>query len=231
MSTLPVWKQKNGTTKPEPMATFSKDQVTVIDHPVVHRDLTILRDKNTPTAPFRQALARIATILAYHSLISVPMRPTRVTTPIQDTTGFELDSDVIVVPILRAGLGLVDGIIHFIPDAKVGHLGMYRDETTHKPIDYYVKLPDGIKTSYVLLVDPMLATGGSADDAIGYLKKQGAKKILFMCLISAPEGIRNILDNHPDVHIVTAAIDQRLNSDAFIVPGLGDAGDRIFGTL
>lgn len=213
------------------MASFNKDQVTVIDHPVVHRDLTILRDKNTPTAPFRQALARIATILAYHSLVKIPLREKEVATPIQKTTGFELDSDVIVVPILRAGLGLVDGIIHFIPDARVGHLGMYRDETTHKPIDYYVKLPQGINSSYILLVDPMLATGGSAHDAIGYLKKQGAKKILFMCLISAPEGIRHILENHPDVHIVTAAIDERLNSDAFIVPGLGDAGDRIFGTL
>jgi uracil phosphoribosyltransferase len=212
------------------MASFREDQVTVVDHPVVHRDLTILRDKKTATAPFRQALARIATILAYHSLRNIPLRETRVVTPIQPTTGFELDTNVIVVPILRAGLGLVDGIIQFIPDAKVGHLGMYRDETTHKPIDYYVKLPDGLKNSHVLLVDPMLATGGSAHDAISYLKKQGAEKILFMCLISAPEGISHLLEHHPDVHIVTAAVDEKLNDDAFIVPGLGDAGDRIFGT-
>lgn len=213
------------------MAEFNNKQVTVIDHPVVHRDLTILRDRNTSTALFRQALARIAIILAYHSLRNIPLRETSVITPIRETTGFELDTDVIVVPILRAGLGLVDGIIQFIPDAKVGHLGMYRDEKTHKPIDYYVKLPDGIKSSHILLVDPMLATGGSAHDAIGYLKKQGADKILFMCLISAPEGIRHLLDNYPDVHIVTAAIDEKLNNDAFIVPGLGDAGDRIFGTI
>jgi uracil phosphoribosyltransferase len=213
------------------MADLYNNQVTVIDHPVVHRDLTILRDRDTPTALFRQALARIATILAYHSLRDITLCETTVMTPIEVTTGYKLDKSVIVVPILRAGLGLVDGIIQFIPDAKVGHLGMYRDEKTHKPIDYYVKLPDGIKNSHILLVDPMLATGGSAHDAIGYLKKQGAGKILFMCLICAPEGIRHLLENYNDVHIVTAAIDEKLNENAFIVPGLGDAGDRIFGTI
>lgn len=213
------------------MASFDNNQVTVIDHPVVHRDLTILRDRNTSTTLFRQALARIATILAYHSLRNIPLKKTSVMTPIQETTGYELDTNITVVPILRAGLGLVDGIIQFIPDAKVGHLGMYRDEKTHKPIDYYVKLPDGIQSSHILLVDPMLATGGSAHDAIGYLKQQGAEKILFMCLISAPEGIRLLLETYPDIQIVTAAIDEKLNEDAFIVPGLGDAGDRIFGTI
>ncbi|MEX0780253.1 MAG: uracil phosphoribosyltransferase [Balneolales bacterium] len=204
--------------------------VTLVDHPVVARDLTTLRDKNTTTANFRAALERISIILAYHSLKGLPLKDIPVTTPIQTTTGFELDTDIIVVPILRAGLGLVDAILGFIPEAKVGHLGMYRDEKTHKPVDYYSKIPNGIETDSVLLVDPMLATGGSACDSIAYLKSKGAKHIRFMCLISAPEGIKRVQKEHPDIPIITAGIDERLNEDAFIVPGLGDAGDRIFGT-
>lgn len=206
------------------------ENVTLVDHPVVARDLTTLRDKHTTTATFRAALGRISIILAYHSLKALPLKEIQVETPIQTTTGYQLDTKVTVVPILRAGLGLVDAILGFIPEAKVGHLGMYRDEKTHQPVDYYSKMPEGIETDMVLLVDPMLATGGSACDSIGYLKRKGATNIRFMCLISAPEGIRRVQTEHPDIPIITAAIDERLNENAFIVPGLGDAGDRIFGT-
>lgn len=201
-----------------------------VKHPVVDRDLTILRNKNTETETFRRVLERISIILAYHALKHLQTRPIEVETPITKTIGFEIDSHVVVVPILRAGLGLVDSILRFIPDAKIGHLGMYRDETTKQPVDYYSNLPDGIETAYVLVVDPMLATGGSACDALNFLKKHNAKNITFMCLIAAPEGIQRVQKEHPDVRIVTAALDEKLNNDAYIVPGLGDAGDRIFGT-
>jgi len=207
-----------------------QSNITVLDHPVVSRDLSILRDKTTDIVEFRTAMARVATILAYTSLKELPLQETSIETPITQTRGYRIDTEVIVVPILRAGLTLVDAIMNFIPDAKVGHLGMYRDETTHEPVDYYSNLPDGISDGLVLLVDPMLATGGSADDAIGYLKKQGAKQIRFTSLISAPEGIQRITEKYPDVSIITAAVDENLNDDAFIVPGLGDAGDRYFGT-
>ncbi|NBC25963.1 MAG: uracil phosphoribosyltransferase [Bacteroidetes bacterium] len=207
-----------------------QSNITVLDHPVVSRDLSILRDKTTDIVEFRTAMARVATILAYTSLKELPLQETSIETPITQTRGYRIDTDIIVVPILRAGLTLVDAIMNFIPDAKVGHLGMYRDETTHEPVDYYSNLPDGISDGLVLLVDPMLATGGSADDAIGYLKKQGAKQIRFTSLISAPEGIQRITEKYPDVSIITAAVDKNLNDDAFIVPGLGDAGDRYFGT-
>jgi uracil phosphoribosyltransferase len=206
------------------------DKITVIDHPVVARDLTILRKKSTQTEEFRAAMGRIATILAYFALKDLPLREREIRTPITDTTGYEIDTDIIIVPILRAGLSLVNAIINFIPDAKVGHLGMYRDETTHKPVDYYSKLPDGLKDGLVLLVDPMLATGGSADDAINFLKNKGANKIRFISLICAPEGLKRIQTKYPDVSIIAAAVDKKLNDDAFIVPGLGDAGDRYFGT-
>ena len=209
---------------------INNKQVTVIDHPIVDRDLSILRQADTDTAGFRAAMARIATILAYFSLKELPLKEVPIQTPITKTKGYEIDTEIIVVPILRAGLTLVDAIMNFIPDAKVGHLGMYRDETTHEPVDYYSNLPKGISDGMVLLVDPMLATGGSADDAIGFLKKQGAKQIRFTSLISAPEGLKRITDKYPDVSIITAAVDEKLNDDAFIVPGLGDAGDRYFGT-
>jgi len=209
--------------------TFHKN-VTVVSHPLISRDMSIVRDKNTNTTEFRSAIARIATILAYHCLKELPLKEKNIETPIRQTTGYDLDTDVIVVPILRAGLSLVDAIINYIPDAKVGHLGIYRDEKTHEPVDYYSNLPSGTDHSLVLLVDPMLATGGSADDAIRFLKQKGAKTIRFISLISAPEGLQRVTKHHPDVPIITAAIDEKLNDDAFIVPGLGDAGDRYFGT-
>ncbi|TVR27601.1 MAG: uracil phosphoribosyltransferase [Balneolaceae bacterium] len=205
-------------------------QVTIIDHPVVSRDLTILRQTSTETAEFRSAIGRIATILAYFALKELPLKEKDIETPITTAKGYEIATNIIIVPILRAGLSLVDAIINFVPDAKVGHLGMYRDETTHQPVDYYSNLPAGLEDGLTLVVDPMLATGGSADDAIAFLKKQGAKNIRFISLISAPEGLERILKKYPDVSIITAAVDEKLNSDAFIVPGLGDAGDRYFGT-
>lgn len=212
------------------MSSNDFENVTLIEHPVINRDLTILRDVSTKTAEFRSALKRIAVVLAYHALKELPQKTFEVETPIEKTTGYEIDQNVMVVPILRAGLGLSDALLQFIPDAKVGHLGMYRDETTHEPVDYYSNIPDGVEKDMVLVVDPMLATGGSADDALTFLKKQGAQHLRFVSLICAPEGLQRLQENHPDVHTFTAAIDERLNDDAFIVPGLGDAGDRYFGT-
>ncbi len=207
-----------------------KQNVKLIEHPVLSRDLTILRDKTSGIINFRAALKRVATILAHHALKDLPLRSFEVETPIEKTEGFDIDTEVIVVPILRAGLGLVNGIIEFIPDAKVGHLGMYRDEETHEPVDYYSNLPVGVEEAFVLLVDPMLATGGSAHDALSFLKGKGAQQIRFISLISAPEGIDFLQQKHPDIQIITSAIDEKLNDDAFIIPGLGDAGDRYFGT-
>ncbi|MEQ9266754.1 MAG: uracil phosphoribosyltransferase [Balneolaceae bacterium] len=204
--------------------------VSVIDHPIIHRYLTFLRDKNTDTAVFRRAMSNIGIVLAYHALKDLPLKEITIETPIQTTKGFVPSSDVVVIPILRAGLSLVDGIIDFMPEAKVGHVGVYRDEDTHKPVNYYDNLPTGISEAYNLVVDPMLATGGSGSHAITFLKENGAKNITFVCLIAAPEGIDRLQQDHPDVPIITAAIDEKLNENAYIVPGLGDAGDRYFGT-
>lgn len=205
-------------------------EIITLDHPLVRRDLSIVRNRHTKTQEFRSALSRIATILAYQALRDLSLKEVEIETPIQKTKGFELDREVVVVPILRAGLSLVDALVEFVPGAKVGHLGMFRDETTHEPVPYYAKLPSGLEDAMVLLVDPMLATGGSADDAITYLRKHGAKDIRFISLIAAPEGIERVQKHHPDVVLITAAIDERLNENAYIVPGLGDAGDRYFGT-
>lgn len=204
--------------------------VTLIKHPVIDRDMTILRDKRTNHALFRRVLGRISVILAYHALEDLPLKSKQIETPIEETEGYTLDTEVIAIPILRAGLSMVDAIVQFIPDVKIGHLGMYRDEDTHQPVDYYNNLPSGIEDALVLLVDPMLATGGSANDAITFVKNNGAANLKFVSLISAPEGLERIEQDHPDVPIITASVDRELNDDAFIVPGLGDAGDRYFGT-
>lgn len=205
--------------------------VTLVDHPLVKRDLTILRNKETPSAEFRQVVERMSAILAYHTLEDLPVKRVPVTTPIEPTSGFVIPARIVVVPILRAGLGLVDSILYFIPDASVGHLGLYRDERTKQPVQYYFKMPPNLDLAYCIVVDPMLATGGSAIAALDMLKRQGAVNLRFMCLISAPEGINRLSEHHPDVPVVTAAIDEKLNDNAFIVPGLGDAGDRFFGTV
>ncbi|MCI6152555.1 uracil phosphoribosyltransferase [Fusobacterium perfoetens] len=202
-----------------------------IKHPLIEHKLTYLRDKNTDTKTFRENLNEIAKLMIYETTKDLELEEIEVETPIQKTKGYVLkDKAIAVVPILRAGLGMVDGILSLIPTAKVGHIGVYRDEETMKPVYYYCKLPLDIKDRKVILVDPMLATGGSAIYAIDYLKNEGVKNITFMCLISAPEGIAKVQEAHPDVNIYTAKIDEKLNEKCYIVPGLGDCGDRIFGT-
>lgn len=205
-------------------------QVHVVDHPILKRDLTVLRRAETPYGVFRSTLSDISSILAYEALRGLGMREVSVDTPLETTTGYVVDQRVIVVPILRAGLGMIDGFVRFLPEARVGHLGMYRDEHTHEPVDYYSSIPPEIEESLVFVVDPMLATGGSACGAIRHLKDVGATKIVLVTLVSAPEGIAFVHAEHPDVDIVTAVIDRELDQNAYIRPGLGDAGDRIFGT-
>lgn len=202
-----------------------------IKHPLIEHKLTHLRDKNSDTKTFRENLNEIAKLMIYETTKDLELEEVEVETPIQKTIGHVLkDKSLAVVPILRAGLGMVDGILSLIPTAKVGHIGVYRDETTMQPVYYYCKLPVDIKDRKVILVDPMLATGGSAIYAIDYLKREGVKNITFMCLISAPEGIAKVEEMHPDVPIYTAKIDEKLDENCYIVPGLGDCGDRIFGT-
>ncbi len=205
--------------------------VTLVKHPLVARNLTILRNRETPPRAFREAMRPLSMILIYHALQELPLRSLRIRTPIAETSGYELDGTVIVVPILRAGLSFVDSIITFIPEARVGHIGLYRDEKTKMPVQYYHKFPEDMGRAEVILVDPMLATGGSAVAGLDLLKAQGSQRIRFVCLVAAPEGIRAVHRKHPEVPVITAAIDDRLNDDKFIVPGLGDAGDRYFGTI
>lgn len=206
------------------------DHVLVIEHPILQRDLTVLRQADTPYGLFRSTLSDVSSILAYEALRSLRMREVGIDTPLEPTQGFVVDEPVIVVPILRAGLGMVDGFVRFLPEARVGHLGMYRDEKTHEPVDYYSSVPPGIEDAKVFVVDPMLATGGSAAGAIAHLKRLGARSIVLVTLVSAPEGIAYVHTAHPDVPLVTAVVDRELDENAYIRPGLGDAGDRIFGT-
>ncbi len=206
------------------------DQLTVIDHPLLKRDLTVLRRKDTPHGIFRASLSDASAVLAYEVMRELKTATVTIETPLEETEGFVIDDEVIVVPILRAGLGMVDGFIRFVPEARIGHLGMYRDEETHRPVDYYSNIPGGIETAKIFVVDPMLATGGSAIGAIDLLKKRGATQITFVCLVAAPEGVEALTRSHPDVNIVAATLDRQLDSHAYIRPGLGDAGDRIFGT-
>ncbi|MBQ0045251.1 MAG: uracil phosphoribosyltransferase [Bacteroidales bacterium] len=206
-------------------------KVTVIDHPMVQHKLSIMRDKNTGSKDFRQLLREIALLMGYEVTRDFPLSDVEIETPIQKMIAKEIKGKkVAVVPILRAGMGMVDGLMDLIPVARVGHIGLYRNEETHKPVYYYCKLPYDIADRTVILTDPMLATGGSASDAIDMLKEKGCTSIRLMCLVAAPEGIKVVQEKHPDVDIYVAAIDERLNENAYIVPGLGDAGDRIFGT-
>ena len=204
--------------------------LTVVDHPLLKRDLTILRRASTPHSIFRKTLADAAAILAYEAMRELNVDETQIDTPLESAVGYRLRDEVVVVPILRAGLGMVDGFIRFISDARIGHLGMHRDERTLMPVDYYSSLPDRIEDAVVFVVDPMLATGGSAVNAITHLKEEGARRFNFACLVAAPEGVRALHDAHADVPIITASVDRGLDENAFIRPGLGDAGDRIFGT-
>ncbi|KRM76983.1 uracil phosphoribosyltransferase [Secundilactobacillus collinoides] len=203
----------------------------VMDHPLIQHKLTIIRNKNCGTKVFREVVDEITTLMAYDVARDMPLEDVEIETPIAKMTAKTLSGKkVAVVPILRAGIGMVDGILKLIPAAKVGHIGMYRDEETLEPHEYFVKLPADIEQRQVFVVDPMLATGGSAIMAIDALKKRGATNIKFVCLVSAPEGVKALREKHPDVDIYAAALDDHLNEDGYIVPGLGDAGDRLFGT-
>jgi uracil phosphoribosyltransferase len=202
----------------------------IIDHPLVKRDLTILRDKRTPSNVFRAILRRMGSLMAYEVTRDIVLKDIDVETPLEKTKGGIIPQPVVLVPILRAGLGLVGGFVEVIPDARVGHIGLYRDEDTLKPVDYYFKVPKNLKQALVLVLDPMLATGGSGTAAISYLKQKGAQNIRFVSLVAAPEGVQTITKDHPDVRIYTCALDRELNQRGYILPGLGDAGDRIFGT-
>lgn len=203
----------------------------VIDHPLIQHKVSIIRDKNCGTKVFREVVDEIAMLMAYEISRDMPVEDVVIETPITKTTQKTLaGKKVAIIPILRAGLGMVDGILQLIPAAKVGHVGVYRDEKTLEPHEYFVKLPEDIDSRQLLVVDPMLATGGSAIMAIDLLKKRGASNIKFVCLVAAPEGVKVLQEAHPDVDIYTAALDDHLNDHGYIVPGLGDAGDRLLGT-
>jgi uracil phosphoribosyltransferase len=204
--------------------------VILIEHPVIQTKLTELRDFATEHRKFRALLNEIASLMVYEVTRDWPTTPRPIQTPLERTTGNVLSRKVTLVPILRAGLGMAEGVLRLLPDARMGHLGVYRDEKTLEPISYYQKLPPDIAQTEVLLIDPMLATGGSGSAAVSILKKAGVGSMKFVCLVAAPEGIRALHQQHPEVPIYTAAIDRQLNEKGYILPGLGDAGDRIFGT-
>jgi len=206
-------------------------KVYVFDHPLIQHKTTMIRDKNTSVKDFRELVREISMLMAYEVTRSLPLKDVEIETPLCKATMKMLQGeDIAIVPILRAGLGMVDGMLELIPNAKVGHIGLYRDPDTHMPVEYYCKLPADIESRQVIVVDPMLATGGSAAAAIDFIKEKGAKKVAFMCLIAAPTGIEVLQNRHPDVDIYIAAKDSHLNDHAYIVPGLGDAGDRLYGT-
>ena len=206
-------------------------KVHIMDHPLVHHKLAVLRNKNTPVKEFRELINEIAGLMCYEATRDLPLMDVEVETPITTAKCKMLaGKKLAIVPILRAGLGMVDAMVDLIPSAKIGHIGLYRDPETHEPVEYYCKLPEDIGNRVTFVVDPMLATGGSAVAAIDFLKKYGCKKIIMMNIIGCPEGIKRVQEAHPDVDLYRAACDEKLNDHAYIVPGLGDAGDRIFGT-
>lgn len=206
-------------------------ELHIIDHPLITHKLSIMRNKKTGSKDFRELLGEISTLMGYEITRDLPLEEVTIETPITKMKAKMISGKKLaIVPILRAGMGMVDGIQRLVPVAKVGHIGLYRDPVTHQPVEYYCKLPADIEGRIVILVDPMLATGGSASDALTMLKKRGCKHIRLMCLVAAPEGVAKVQEDHPDVDIYSAALDDHLNEHAYIVPGLGDAGDRIFGT-
>lgn len=208
-----------------------QEQVKILDHPVIKHKISILRDINTGSNEFRSIIKEIAMILAYEATKDLELEEYEVETPITKTTGYKLSGKKLgIVPILRAGLGMVDGVLEVFPAAKIGHIGMYRDEETLKPVEYYSKLPLDVEKRDIIVIDPMLATGGSACDAIDNLKAKGCNSIRLLSIIAAPEGIEKLREAHPDVEITVAQLDEGLNENSYIVPGLGDAGDRLFGT-
>ncbi|WP_252501939.1 uracil phosphoribosyltransferase [Sporosarcina sp. Marseille-Q4943] len=206
-------------------------KVHVFDHPLIQHKLTHIRDVNTGTKEFRELVDEVATLMAYEITRDLPLTEVEVETPVQTAKSNVLAGKKIgIVPILRAGIGMVDGILKLIPAAKVGHIGLFRDPDTLQPVEYFVKLPSDVSEREFILIDPMLATGGTAVEAVNSLKKRGAKNIRFMCLIAAPEGVKVFTEAHPDIDVYIAALDEKLNEKGYIVPGLGDAGDRLFGT-
>ena len=206
-------------------------KVVVFAHPLIPHKLSVLRDKNNRVKVFRELISEIARLMCYEATRDLPLEEVQVETPVATATCHRIaGKKLAIVPILRAGLGMVDGMVDMIPNAKVGHIGLFRDPETHEPVKYYYKMPPDIQERDIIVVDPMLATGGSASAAISFLKEDGVKHIKLMCIIGCPEGIARIQKDHPDVDIYVAACDERLNEHAYIVPGLGDAGDRIFGT-
>lgn len=206
-------------------------KVYVFDHPLIQHKTAIMRDKNTSVKEFRALVKEVSMLMAYEVTRDLPLKDVEIETPLCKVTMKMLtDEDIAIIPILRAGLGMVEGMLELIPSAKVGHIGLYRDPDTHLPVEYYCKVPSDIEHRRVIVIDPMLATGGSAEAAIDFIKEKGANKISFMCLIAAPEGIQVLQERHPDVDIFIAAKDSHLNEHKYIVPGLGDAGDRLYGT-
>ena len=208
------------------------DNVTIFNHPLVNHKIAILRDEKTSMKEFRELIEEITTLMTFECLKEdVPTVECQVTTPLETCTQYKVkDDSIVIVPILRAGLGMVNGVHTLFPSAKVGHIGLYRNEETLEPCEYYCKLPEGIEDKLVLVIDPMLATGGSASDAITMIKKRGCKHIKFMGVIGAPEGVERLANDHPDVHIFVSTLDRCLNENGYILPGLGDAGDILFGT-
>ena len=207
------------------------ENVHVIEHPLIQHKLAILRDKNTPVKEFRELVGEIAGLMCYEATRNLPTEEVTVQTPIAEAKCRMLSGKKLaIVPVLRAGLGMVDNMVALIPSAKIGHIGLYRDPETHKPVEYYCKLPEDVENRVVFVVDPMLATGGSAIAAIDFLKRRGCRNIIMMNIIGCPEGIEAVHAAHPEVELYVAAVDEKLNEHAYIVPGLGDAGDRIFGT-
>ena len=207
------------------------ENVTYIDHPLVQHKISMLRKKTTGTNEFRTLVEEIATLMGYEALRDLPLEDVEVETPIETCmTSMLAGKKLAIVPILRAGLGLVNGVLSLVPSAKIGHIGLYRDEETHEPHEYFCKLPNPIEQRTIVVTDPMLATGGSAVAAIDFIKQHGGKHIKFMCIIAAPEGVKKLHEAHPDVQIYVGHLDRELNENAYICPGLGDAGDRIFGT-
>ncbi|MCI6857973.1 MAG: uracil phosphoribosyltransferase [Eubacterium sp.] len=207
------------------------NNVIEMTHPLIKHKISLLRDKNTGTNEFRKLIEEIAILMGYEALRDLPLEDVEIETPIEKCkTPMVSGKKLAIVPILRAGLGMVNGLLALVPSAKVGHIGLYRDEKTHEPHEYYCKLPDPIDQRMIVVLDPMLATGGSAIAAIDFIKQHGGKNIKFMSIIAAPEGIRKLSEAHPDVQLYCGNIDRELNEDAYICPGLGDAGDRIFGT-
>ncbi len=206
-------------------------ELHIIDHPLIQHKLSIMRMKETGSKDFRELLDEIAMLMGYEITRDLPLEEVEIETPVAKMNAKMIAGrKLAIIPILRAGLGMVDGLLQLVPVAKVGHIGLYRDPDTHKPVEYYCKLPFDIEERLTIVVDPMLATGGSASDALTMLKDKGCKSLKLMCLVAAPEGVAEVQKNHPDVEIYVASLDERLNDHAYIIPGLGDAGDRLFGT-